>query len=242
MFLSLYIFRNRLLTSCAFLLRLSYLKPIKEIVTLLSVFNDWKRSIFVFAIWLEVYSEFKLLVPTCNIISLRFKSRIFDLTWSYFSTTERKHFNKAFVANVPCKQKTVFTILSQIIKTVSFCLLSPWLSRLWVLEDVELPFILSFLFSRFAFNLRRTIFMDCINIIMIIDVAVMIIVIIPIIIFIFCLAFYSNLLNRRRRVIVLIIRGIIIAVISIVIKRINAIIVIDFIITIVNIVRCIVVI
>ena len=145
MFLSLYIFCNRLLTSCAFLLRWSYLKPIKEIVTLLSVFNDWKRSIFVFAIWLEVYSEFKLLVPTCNIISLRFKSRIFDLTWSYFSTTERKHFNKAFMANVPCKQKTVFTILSQITKTVSFCLLSPWLSRLWVLEDVELPFILSFL-------------------------------------------------------------------------------------------------
>ena len=145
MFLSLYIFCNRLLTSCTFLWRWSYLKPIKEIVTLLSVFNDWKRSIFVFAIWLEVYSEFKLLVPTCNIISLRFKSRIFDLTWSYFSTTERKHFNKAFMANVPCKQKTVFTILSQITKTVSFCLLSPWLSRLWVLEDVELPFILSFL-------------------------------------------------------------------------------------------------
>ena len=145
MFLSLYIFRNRLLTSYAFLLRLSYLEPMKKIVALLSAFNDWKRSIFVFAIWLEVYSEFKLLVPTCNMISLRFKSRIFDLTWSYFSTTERKHFNKVIVANVLCKQKTVFTIPSRIIKIVSFCLLSPWLSRLWVLEDVELPFILPFL-------------------------------------------------------------------------------------------------
>ena len=145
MFLSLHVFRNRLLTSCAFLLRLTYLEPMKEIVTLLSVFKDRKRSIIVFAIWLEVYSESKFLVPTCNMISLTFKSRIFDLTWFYLRTTEIKHFNKALVANVPSTQGTVFTILSRTIKIVSFCLLSPWLSGLWVLEDAELPFILSFL-------------------------------------------------------------------------------------------------
>ena len=55
MFLSLHIFHNRLLTSFALLLRLSYLGAMKEIVTsLLSVFDDRVRSIIDFAIWLEI--------------------------------------------------------------------------------------------------------------------------------------------------------------------------------------------
>ena len=73
---------------------------------------------------------------------------------------------------------------------------------------------------------------------MIIDVPIIILVSL----FILRLAFYSNILNRRRRVIIFIINEIMIVAISIVIQRINAIIVIDFIITIVTIVRYIVVI
>ena len=118
---------KRLFTSLALLLNLSLLGLSSEIeILFFSDFSESARSIISLAIWLDVLSEFKSLVPQCNIMWSGSKSRTVGFTWLCMhltlaelnSRTLTRHLWFSF--RVRKKPFNFLTMLSPSMKTVSF--------------------------------------------------------------------------------------------------------------------------
>ena len=79
---------KRLFTSLALLFSLSHLGVSSEVeILFLSDFSEVARSIISLAIWLDVLSEFRSLVPQCNMMWSGSKSRTVGFTWSCMHLT-----------------------------------------------------------------------------------------------------------------------------------------------------------
>ena len=118
---------KRLFTSLALLFNLSLLGVSSETeILFLSDFIEIAWSIICLAIWRDVLSEFKSLVPQCNIMWSGSKSRTVGFTWSCMclalagsnGRTLTRHL--WFSYRVSKKRFNFFTILSLSMKTFSF--------------------------------------------------------------------------------------------------------------------------
>ena len=118
---------KRLFSSLALLFNLSLLGVSSETeILFLSEFSEIARSIISLAIWLDVLSEFKSLVPQCNIMWSGSKSRTVGFTSSCMHLTLAELNGRTltrhlwFSFRVSKKPFNFFTMLSPSMKTVSF--------------------------------------------------------------------------------------------------------------------------